>query len=184
MGAVSIARGGWALALQNLRNTVADCDEFRTWTASDTNEKALNRCHLYGHDSPEGEVHTIIELQQKRPYAQVLPTRDGGVPFATQLEAVGGGTRFQLESGIAWIRLWDDVPSELHRNFAEVAMLWYNRIGVLMAEMWALNGTGGYLAFSGLACTTPPIRVAEEDANTQGDWVFAELTIRWGQGVP
>ncbi len=174
---MSTPTGPISLAQQNLRLSLADSTAWRSWVDATTQEQALNRIHLIGLPPADDDFYTRIELETKRPYAIVAMAPEGGF---MQRALASGATRTPGDSGVLLLTIADDVPQEIESNLAELDMRFLNNVGAVLDDMWDVNGTGGYLAFSEVGVLLGPYRAVQEAQSGQGDWVGIDLRFNWG----
>jgi hypothetical protein len=152
-----------------------------TWQAicgaADAGE-ARRRIYFEGLPLPEDrETHQRDELIALRPYALIYPAGRAG----RDDQAEAGGTRLHFRRGGRLIL-------ELVRNGPDPAgdqppgpatLDWSNRVGQIMEDLCGVFGSTGYLAALRLSLSGPPYWCSRDQAETQGLWQAAELTVDW-----
>lgn len=174
------AAGAVALAIDNLRNTLADSTEFRTMvgaSGASAQAQARGRIHAFAIPPPASARWELAEMQAARPFALLYPPSDGGGYRAEY--AAGGDGNYYSDSGRLIVELAENVPANVADDPAEVEWEWWIRIGKIIDEVLTLAGGGGYLNIASIEVTDGPDRIAEADRETRGDAVGVELTVDW-----
>lgn len=172
------ASGCITKAEERIRDMLANCTQFQTWTGTAT--AAAAKGHIYYDAVPlpdaTGDTSPLAHNQAIRPFAVVWTATENG--FAMN-ELVGG-------SGTVYVRLEQDTPAATVDDYEEADRLFKNTIGNIIHSgdtsnpgLWEPSITRQYTQI--VAVTLEALyRTQEDEYDTYGDAQAAELSIRWG----
>lgn len=149
------------LTATNLRDLVADVDEFCEWVGAEDQAAARARCYIAGVD--EGDY--------VRPFCLVAAEET-----PTGRRIAGGASDLYAEEGHLLLLFEDDVDgtAETHEA-ADVAFT--NDVGGILKGILRLAGWPGYLSITAVSQRTPPGRFVED----VGDEAYQALySVDWG----
>jgi len=167
--------GSLSLARSYLRNTIADCDTFRTWIGATTQEQARRRIFYDSLPAADrGLTLTRAELEAYRPHVLLF-----NVGYASERDSAGAN--FGADEGGAIVaRFEQDVPAEIADNPAEITLRFENTVGQILDEIHDKSMTGGYLLVVRLTISQPTLRVPHKYIAKEGDYVQTDALALWG----
>ena len=157
------AAGPRGKAEEYLRNTLADCAAFRSWTGTTNNQAAArNRIHYDTLPLPDDkDEFRPDELQRLRPYAIVSHKREDDGHHLEQIS-----THHFSSSGVIEMVFEQDIPEDAEFNAAQFQQRFKNTMDTIASELWALThpAAAGYLALTDITMVGNPqeARLSEE----------------------
>lgn len=170
--------GSISLSQENLRQSLADVDAWRTLCAATTHDDAAAKIHMHGLPKPtNGVAHTREELIAFRPYAVIWTKEMQG--FRRQLSAVGDGYEYASDGQLV-LRLERNCGDEVSDEPSGDANLdWSNVVGQIVDGLCALAGKPGYMAFDSIGILNGPYWSHPQSKPTHGLLQGVELAIQW-----
>ena len=181
------ALGCISKAEEKLRNMLAACTAFQTWVGAGVDP--LTRIHIVEltvptlDDEEPDQNYSLAELQSRRPFALISTPSEQ--PFSIDIVA---SPNTPNQSGVLRIRLEENVPTELERNYPEAYRRFLNTVGQIihsedathpgLVELLGVCGSN-YLNFYKLD-VLDHMRTSSDDIPTMGDAHKCEIEIRWG----
>lgn len=178
---LTAAEGELTVAETLLAANIAASARFQSLTGSASASAALS--HIYFDALPKpasGNVHTIAELQGKRPYALVYTDDETGLTAEHASTGVSYG--YEFTGGRLKFLIEKDVPQAIAEEPSEIDRRFKNDLGVIFSEVLANSGKAGYLAIERMSMNGP-MRSREEVVESMGDYQQAVFDIVWGTGV-
>lgn len=179
------AEGVIAKAEDRLREMLAACSTFQTWTSTESAAAAKERIHFdeLPTASLSEESYPLSEAVSLRPYALIWTSETQGLTLN-----VVASPGCVSPSGMLLIWFVENIPDEYYNAYSTAAMLFRNTIGKIMQSesdsspgLIELVRAGGSshldihrLVFSG------PFRGNEEEVPGMGDYHMCELEVHWG----
>ncbi len=186
---MAVPAGPISLSLDNLANTLADSENFRTFVGAADRAAALAKIHVGALPRPgtppafEHREYTEAEITALRPYALIWVDEAGGGLVSTKVAA---GTFVQ--SGRIKCQLIQNVAAGIADDLPEVDLVFNNSIGEIIDDLYALVALGVTATYSYLAAIdrivtdAGPSRLDAESEAGMGDAQGVELGIEWGEG--
>ena len=168
--------GEIALAMEYLRQSVAASATFQAWAGAINAAAAVSHVHIVALPMPSDlEVgYTLEEMQSYRPYVLIGTENRRG--FRMDSDSYDG----YRPSGALTLWLEADVSESYASWLADPEVDFLNKLGVMLAEMWLLRNTAGYLQVRNIALSEGPYRSEEDVRPMYGDTMAAELRVEWG----
>ena len=174
-------------AEEKLRSMLAACSAFQAWVGADVNP--MDRIHLVElpppitDDEEADQNFSLPEIVGRRPFALIWTPSDQ--PFSIDIIA---SPNTPNPSGVLRIRLEENVPASLERNYPEAYRQFLNTVGAIihseethnpgLVELLGVCGSQ-YLNFHHLE-VVDHLRTTSDDMPTMGDAHKCEIEIRWG----
>jgi hypothetical protein len=187
MTVTSTPTGVLSEPLKVLRDTLADCTQFRTWCGAADQAAALAKIYYCDAPAPTtaADALTAAQWETYRPFAVVDFELRGGNTF--QHRATSAGSWDYLQSGTMWIHLEEDYDPTDDQDEAFVQMM--NSVGKILQRkssddasfkgLFDLAGTGPYLSTT-QCIVYGPYRADEDERTAFGDFLGVDLEINWG----
>jgi hypothetical protein len=171
---MTTATGAWSLAQKYAADTLAACAEWQGWVDAANASQAASRIYQDALPGPRhGNDYTLDELQTYRPFALIGSETEQGF----RSERIADGT--VNDAGVILIEIEDDIPDAIEDQPGEIALRLRNHVGTLIAELFALHGTAGYLAIEAID-VDGPYRTRSTAEETVGRAQVVVLRCEWG----
>lgn len=181
--------GAVAYPLKILRDTLAACTEFRTWTGAGDTPAALAKIYYLDVPIPasNADSHTSTQWDAYRPFAVVDFEPRAGVVMQ---HFANSGSRWDYRpGGVLWLHLEQTFDSDNEANPDEEFVTFMNTLGKIIRRLDSddptvtglldLAGAAGYLAIRQLT-VYGPYRADEDERPAVGDFIAADFEITWG----
>ncbi len=172
------ASGCITLAEERVRDMLANCTAFRTWTGTTTVADAKLRIY-----------YDAVPLPDYRDDESPLAYNVGLRPFAVVWTAMENGFRLNEligGSGTVKVRFEQNTPSTSQFDWQEADRLFKNSLGAIIHSgdnsnpgLWELSEQRLYAQITSISLDAL-YRTSEDEYGTLGDAQAAELSIEWG----
>ncbi|MCG8407560.1 MAG: hypothetical protein MI923_20375 [Phycisphaerales bacterium] len=170
--------GGISLAQERLRQMVANCPTFQTWTGAETVEQALSRVYHLDLPEPEnGVAYNLQQLKKLRPFAVVATDPDAGYT-----ETLAGRSTW-VDGGELFVGFEQDVPNEIETDLPEIFIRFTNTMGSIIDDLKKLiqDNVDFRLDIRKITFWGPDESKKKERAK-KGHYVTGTFVIEWGSG--
>ncbi len=164
--------GKLSITMETLRDMLASCTAFQTWTGETTAAGAEDHIYLDDLDPPAGEEYTANEWANVRPFCIISMPSWGSERIATNTP------RF---SGTLEIDLVQTVPEAIADDPAEVALQFRNSMGQILDELLTLDLTAQTLEIVEVEQRGSVGRTHPKDTATYGDAIGVTFYLRFGE---
>ena len=172
------ASGGITKAEERIRDMLAGCKTFQTWTGE--SDAAGAKTHIYYDAVPlpnmKDDSTSLAYLVSLRPFALIWTSETSGYAYN---ELMGG-------SGIIHIRFEGNTPPATSTDWEECDRLFKIKIGNIIQStdssnpgLAELSKTGTYTQITSITLDAL-YRSDEEEWPTYGDAQRAEVSVQWG----
>ena len=171
---MTAATGAFGLTFEYLRASLGDSDAFRSWVGAsgdNAQTQARNRVHRESLRRAKTGEYTATELGQRRPFAIVVSES-----FDMTADSSSGVDQFLRSNGL-WLHLEQDVPLGIENDAQELSVRWWNIIDAIVADIAALSGQAGYLAFNRITAPEEWYRASKREVRRLGDWQAIDLRL-------
>jgi hypothetical protein len=164
--------GGYTLARNNLRASLAASTTFQTWVGAATAAAALARIHLSALPPPanNAEEYSAAEWAGYLPLAIIYPAR-----YHAELDSDTG----YAEQGTLVIHLLGTVAEAKHDLPGEAGRVFDNLIGGVIADLKTQANKPGYLTVKSIDMPEEAQRGRLDEEGTLGDTISVNLFIGW-----
>lgn len=164
-------------AEERVRDMLANCTQFQTWTGTANATEAKTR--IYYDSLPlatDLDASPLAYNESLRPFALIYTSLESGF----QMQELLGS------SGAVVIRFEQDVSTATIRDYEETDRLFKNTVGKIIHSgdtdnpgLWELSITRAYTQLTRITLDSL-LRTTEEEYNTYGNAQAAEITVHWG----
>jgi hypothetical protein len=164
--------GGYTLARNNLRASLAASTTFQTWVGAASAAAALASIHLSALPPPAAgaEQYSAVEWAAYLPLAIIYPAR-----YHSDYDSDTG----YADSGVLVIHLLGEVATAKHNLPGEAGRDFDNVVGGIIADLKALANQAGYLTVKSIDIPEEAQRGALDEEGTLGDTISINLFVSW-----
>lgn len=162
-----------ALAVEHLRQSLANSAAVRAWLGVATSALALARIYRAALPPPASNAaaYTAAEIAAYRPFI-IVSTLEG---FASTYDAARGYRR----SGALGLELEQTIESAIAADPGEIVTRFENDLGAIIADLETNSATAGYLDVRSVTLDEVIYLADPDKVEQEGDWARAHLRVEW-----